>query len=109
MYLIQKSNTTSDDVLMTVEETAAFVGCSRAKVARMLRDGHLPGIRIGRSWRVPRGALVDALLAIAKQHWKLPEGLDVALAVKPVLVLSHAPVTASRKNTPRVPTVNRGK
>lgn len=43
--------------LATVEETAAWFGCSTGTVRRMIKDGRLPRVKVGRLDRVPRVAL----------------------------------------------------
>jgi len=45
--------------LFRPDEVAQILDLSRRTVYRMIRDGRLPGIRLGsRPWRVPREALV---------------------------------------------------
>jgi len=39
-------------VLLTVSETAALLRVSRMTVYRMLRDGELTSVRVGRAFRV---------------------------------------------------------
>ena len=46
---------------LTVEEVAAVMRVSKMTVYRLLHSGDLPGIRVGRSFRVPQHAL-DAYL-----------------------------------------------
>lgn len=43
--------------LPTVEETAAWLGCSSVTVRRMIRAGKLPRVKVGRLDRIPRKAL----------------------------------------------------
>lgn len=43
--------------LPTVDETAAWLGCSAGTVRRMVRDGRLPRVKVGRLDRIPRPAL----------------------------------------------------
>ena len=40
-----------------VIEAAKILNYSKKHVERMLRSGKLPGIKIGRSWRIPREGL----------------------------------------------------
>jgi len=47
--------------IMTVEDVAAYLRFSTAKVYKMARDGRLPAARIGRGWRF-RKDLIDAWL-----------------------------------------------
>ncbi len=46
---------------LTVEEVAAVMRVSKMTVYRLLHSGELPGVRVGRSFRVPQDAL-DAYL-----------------------------------------------
>ena len=46
---------------LTVEEVAAVMRVSKMTVYRLLHAGELPGVRVGRSFRVPQDAL-DAYL-----------------------------------------------
>ena len=47
---------TTPDVL-TVGEVAAFMRVSRETIYRLAARGELPGRKIGRIWRFPRGAI----------------------------------------------------
>ncbi len=42
---------------LTVDEVAELMRVSRMTVYRLLHSGELPGIRVGRSFRVPQEAL----------------------------------------------------
>ena len=43
--------------LVTVDQTASWFGCSPVTVRRMVRDGKLPRVKVGRLDRIPRTAL----------------------------------------------------
>ena len=47
---------------LTVQEVAATMRVSKMTVYRLLHSGEMPGVRVGRSFRVPQDAL-DAFLA----------------------------------------------
>ncbi len=47
--------------LMDVEEVAGYLGVGRVTVYRWCREGRLPCLKVGKSWRVRRGALEDFL------------------------------------------------
>ncbi len=47
--------------LLTVEEAAAYLRVTPPTVYRLLRAGKLPGVKVGRQWRV-RLADLEALL-----------------------------------------------
>ncbi len=55
------SNPISAIPIMKVEDVAAYLRFSSAKVYRMAREGRLPAARIGREWRFRRD-LLDAWL-----------------------------------------------
>ncbi|MGI6102303.1 MAG: helix-turn-helix domain-containing protein [Bacillota bacterium] len=43
--------------LLTVQEVAEYLRVSDLTVRRMLKDGRLQGVNIGREWRIPKGEL----------------------------------------------------
>jgi excisionase family DNA binding protein len=47
--------------LLTVEQVAAAFECSAETVELEAREGLLPGIKLGRTWRFPRDALLQVL------------------------------------------------
>lgn len=49
--------------LVTVDQAAAWLGCSVVTVRRMIHAGKLPRVKVGRLDRVPRLALVEILRA----------------------------------------------
>jgi excisionase family DNA binding protein len=50
-----------DRLTYTVCETAEAIGLSVSVTYRMIRDGSLPAIRVGRRWVVPRRPLEEWL------------------------------------------------
>lgn len=46
--------------LLTVKETAELLKTSRAQIRKMIQNGELPAVRIGREYRIP---LSDKLFA----------------------------------------------
>ncbi len=46
---------------MTVAEVAALMRVSRMTVYRLIHDGRLPAVQVGRSMRVPEQAVRDYL------------------------------------------------
>ena len=62
-------NPLADEELLTVEEAAARLKVDVETVRRWLRSGQLRGLKFGRMWRIPAGAL----FAIATMP-KLPPG-----------------------------------
>ena len=47
--------------LLTIEETADYLRVSVSTVRRMLNDGRLKGVNIGRQWRIPKEALAELI------------------------------------------------
>lgn len=45
----------------SVEETRLILGISRATAYMLIREGTIPGLRLGRRWVVPMGALMELL------------------------------------------------
>lgn len=45
------------EVLMTIEEVAAFLSLSRDTVYRMVQSGKLPASKVGNQWRFKREEL----------------------------------------------------
>ena len=40
-----------DDCIMTVHDIAVYLRLSEAKVYKLAKEGHLPALRVGKSWR----------------------------------------------------------
>lgn len=59
--------TEHDRVTLNVTECAARLGISRGLCYRLLREGRLPMLRLGRRLLVPRKALEDMLAVNEKQ------------------------------------------
>lgn len=51
--------------ILNKEEVAALLDCEPATVEEKARKGELPGVKIGRSWRFPREALMRRLNEMA--------------------------------------------
>lgn len=67
--------TASPNRLLTVEQSAEFLNLSRSRVYELINAGELPSVTIGRSRRVPLGALDDyvtRLLDGAGRHTQPP-------------------------------------
>lgn len=47
------------DDLLTVKETAAFLKVSRVQVRRMIRNGDLAAVKVGREYRIPLAVLKE--------------------------------------------------
>jgi excisionase family DNA binding protein len=55
------SEAVQTEELLTVEHVAALFDCSAETVEMETREGRLPGLKLGRSWRYPREALMRVL------------------------------------------------
>ncbi len=53
------SNPVPDRIAVTPDEAAWLLGVSRSRIYELLNAGDLPSVKIGRSRRIPRQALVD--------------------------------------------------
>lgn len=59
------TDTTSDAEKISHEEAAAFLECTELRLAALLREGRLPGLKAGRHWVIPRRAFYDAVNQLA--------------------------------------------
>ena len=63
-----RKNVVSDSLLfLTGEQLAELLGVSRAKAYRLMQRGEVPVIRLGKSVRVPREALLEFLRSRTQQ------------------------------------------
>ena len=67
----------STSLCLTPEETACQLGICKARVYRLLREGSLPHIRVGRRILIPTGSLEDWLRTQAGLICKQPDGGDL--------------------------------
>ena len=56
--------------LLSVEEVASYLGVGPITVYRWCRQGRLPALKVGKVWRIRRGALEDrgAMLELTDHH-----------------------------------------
>lgn len=47
--------------ILTVKEAAALLKTSRQQIRRMIQNGELPAVKVGREWRISNNALLDHL------------------------------------------------
>ena len=47
--------------ILTVKEAAALLKTSRQQIRRMIQNGELPAVKVGREWRISRNTLLDYL------------------------------------------------
>ena len=53
--------------ILTVKEVAEYLRMSAAKIYRLVKEGLLPALRLGKTWRI-RKDLLDAWLEQASMH-----------------------------------------
>src|ERR687885_652229 len=63
--------------LLSVEEVASYLGVGPITVYRWCRQGRLPGLKVGKVWRIRRGALED-FLRRSERGQSLVSRLDAA-------------------------------
>ena len=57
----EKEKVVTDSVIMTVKDVAEYLRMSEAKVYRLVKEGLLPVVRIGKAWRFRKDLLDDWL------------------------------------------------
>ncbi|RYG75194.1 DNA-binding protein [bacterium] len=67
--------------MLSVRETAEIMGWCLDSVRRKLRSGELPGVRLGRNWRVPESQLASF---IGVDHIGVSSDVEVTYENKPV-------------------------
>ena len=73
-------------LLLTIEQVAELLDCVPSTVTGRLARNELPGVKYGRSWRIPADALHQHLTAEAMRHLKrsaTPQPAAVAHPAKP--------------------------
>lgn len=81
------------------DEVAAILDCQPLTVQEKARNGELPAIKYGRSWRFPREALLDVLNRQALQH-------TTAKPKSPSPKAVLRPVPSTRRTPPVLPSLN---
>ena len=89
------------DELLSVEAVASALDCADTTVEEHVRTGHLPGIKLGRSWVFPRTALLQSLSEMARNQ---AEGRKT----KPIAPARGIAVTrpGRRQSAPQLPQFN---
>jgi excisionase family DNA binding protein len=54
--------------IIEIEEICALLQCTPETVQEMLRAGDLPGVKPGKTWRVPRDAFLQRLNEMASDE-----------------------------------------
>ncbi len=58
------------DGLVTVQEAAQFLSISRSKLYELMDNGELTFVKLGRSRRIPRRALIDLAASGLQGGWR---------------------------------------
>ena len=58
------------DGLMTIQEAAEFLSVSRSKLYELMDNGELIFVKLGRSRRIPRRALIDLAASGLHGGWR---------------------------------------
>lgn len=69
--------------ILTADEVAALLDCEPSTIQAQARAHELPGIKIGRSWRFPRVALLEALNRKALENQIQQAAAPTAVTRKP--------------------------
>lgn len=64
----------ADPVIMTVKDVADYLRMSEAKIYRLVRNGVLPVVRIGKTWRFRKDLLDEWLKESSTTEKDLPPG-----------------------------------
>jgi excisionase family DNA binding protein len=67
----QDKSTLFADGMLTVPEAATFLSLSRSQVYAIMEAGHLCYVKLGRSRRIPKRALIDLAQANLRGGWKV--------------------------------------
>lgn len=58
--------------ILTVRRAAELLECAESTIEERLVAHELPGIKIGRSWRIPAQAFFERINDLARQHVRRP-------------------------------------
>ncbi len=73
-----------DSEKVTIERAAEFLECTEVHVLALLRDGRLPGVKLGKSWVIPARAFFTAVSDLAiEQAAKLRAPLPISTTRAP--------------------------
>lgn len=53
---------------VSIEEACQFLECEKPKLQELLREGILPGLKLGKAWVIPRVAFFDAVNRLAAEE-----------------------------------------
>lgn len=88
----------------TPDQVAEMMGCEPGTIEDALRRGDLPGVKLGKGWRIPARALADALndMAVEEAKKRRTPAVPVAVQATP----THAVRPGRRSGAlPKLPTI----
>ena len=72
--------------LLTPDDVAQALDCTPQTVSAKLAARELPGVKIGRSWRIPRAALIEHLNEQARGNVRSKGALAASVSPAPAAV-----------------------
>ena len=57
--MVEENNTQLNDQVLTIREVAQYLRLSEAKIYELARNGTIPAVRIGKSWRFQKELLME--------------------------------------------------
>ena len=51
---------------ITITEAAEFLECTESRIQELLREGRLPGLKMGKSWVIPTAMFYEYVEGIAR-------------------------------------------
>ncbi|ANH68255.1 helix-turn-helix domain-containing protein [Mitsuaria sp. 7] len=88
--------------LIAFTEICGLFNCTESSLISMLRSGELPGVKLGRDWRIPRQAFWQRLneMALEKAAERRQVMADLDHTPSPT---SEVPVYPRTRGRPRLP------
>ncbi len=59
--------------IMTVHDIAMYLRLSEAKVYKLAKEGQLPALRVGKSWRFRRDLVDEWIRRETEQYFHIPQ------------------------------------
>jgi len=57
--MVEENDTQLNDQVLTIREVAQYLRLSEAKIYELARNGTIPALRIGKSWRFQKELLIE--------------------------------------------------
>ena len=70
----EKQKDITDSAIMTVRDVAEYLRMSEAKVYKLVKEGVLPVVRIGKTWRFRKDLLDDWLKESSRSEIRTSRG-----------------------------------